>query len=174
MNKSSLAAKINDLNFTDPVKAFSSYKSEMTLSQVVAFFEKQNIIFTKTMVQHYMKSGILPPLVNKRYYSKPHICALTVIHILKDIYSLEDIKAVFKLFYDEDFEAAYGAFIKMYEEAVVVWKNDLPSIMGDLESEHFGEKGINGDDAQNFLTASLLMAQSAAAKELAKLAIKNY
>jgi len=108
--------------FINPVKAFMGYKSEMTLSQVVMFFEKQNIIFTKTMIQHYLKSGALPPLIGKRHYGKLHICALTIIHILKDVYSLDQIKSVFEPLYGESFEAEYDSFIKMYEEAVDTFK----------------------------------------------------
>ena len=172
IERKSISKKVNSFNFASPIKSLGSYKSEMTLSQVVTFLERQGIVFTKTMVQHYMKSGLLPPLVNKRYYDKRHICALSIIHILKDIYSLDDIKAVFKPFQGKDFEAAYDAFTGMYEEAISTWKADLPAITDELKGGQFGGENIkDNDNVQNFLIASLLMAQSAAAKEMAKIVI---
>ena len=174
IEKENVLEKVYDFKFANPIKTFSSYKSEMTLSQVVTYLERQGIVLTKTMVQHYMKSDLLPPLINKRYYNKRHICALSIIHILKDIYSLDDIRAVFKPFQGENFEFAYDAFIGMYEEAISTWKSDLPAITNDLDSGQFGGENIkDNSNLQSFLIASLLMAQSAAAKELAKLMISG-
>jgi hypothetical protein len=173
--KGELLQKIAAFKFVNPVKHLGGYKSEMTLSQVVTFLERQNIFFTKTMVQHYMKTGLLPPLINKRCYDKRHICALLIIHILKDIYSLEEIKALFEPFYDKDFESCYDAFIGMYEEALYAWKADLPGIIVDNFSAGclHGTSIIENKEKQKFLTASLLMAQSAAARGLSEMIIRS-
>jgi DNA-binding transcriptional MerR regulator len=171
--KDGLLTKVDNFKFVNPAKSLSGYKSEMSLSQVVTFFERQGIIFTKTMIQHYMKSGFLPPLINKRYYNKRHIYMLSIIHILKDIYSLDDIKTIFSdLLSGENFEAVYDTFISLYEEAISGWKADLPEAVKNLTASEFdSENTVESAKRQDTVLASLLMAHSAAAKELAKLAI---
>ena len=72
---------------------------DLYLDQVVNYLEKYlgilNVngdekIITKTMINNYVKLGIMPA-PEKKKYSKSHIAYLMVICILKQVYSIGDI-----------------------------------------------------------------------------------
>ena len=46
------------------------------------------------MIQNYVRVGVLPPPVDKRYYTRDHLVLLTLIDSLKSIYSLDEIKTL--------------------------------------------------------------------------------
>jgi hypothetical protein len=71
-----------------------TFNDEMTISQVVRFLNKQGRSFTKTMIQNYVRVGVLPPPIEKRYYTKNHLVLLILIDSLKSIYSLDEIRTV--------------------------------------------------------------------------------
>ena len=79
------------------ISGLSNYSDKMSLSQVILFFERLGIVFTKTMIQNYVRIGLLTPLINKRYYGKDHIIFLALISSLKEVYSLEEIKSIFSV-----------------------------------------------------------------------------
>ena len=58
--------------------------------------EPDEKIITKTMVNNYVKQDILKPPENKKY-NKLHIAELFVICILKQVYSINEIKNLIKL-----------------------------------------------------------------------------
>ena len=93
-----------------------NYNNEMTISQVVAFFERQGVLFTKTMIQNYVKVLVLPAPHNRRYYKKEHLMLLVMINSLKDIYSLDEIKKCFDSF--ENIETAYSNYITFYKNSI--------------------------------------------------------
>ncbi len=78
----------------DPLRDLHYYSSTFTISQVVKYFEKQGLVFTKTMIQNYIRVGVLPA-PDGRSYTKRHLMGLTLIDSLKDIYSLDEIKNIF-------------------------------------------------------------------------------
>lgn len=47
------------------------------------------------MIQNYVRVGVIPPPVDKRYYTKNHLILLTLVDNLKLIYSLDEIKTLF-------------------------------------------------------------------------------
>ena len=92
----------------------------MTISQVVRFFDGFGIDFTKTMIQNYVRVGVIDPPVEKRYYVKKHLILLAMIYELKDIYSLDEIGLFFKLSIknndDEHLTSIYNEFRAIYEK----------------------------------------------------------
>lgn len=58
--------------------------------------ESDEKIITKTMINNYVKQGILEPPVNKKYNTL-HIAELFVICILKQVYSITEIKSLIEL-----------------------------------------------------------------------------
>ena len=90
-----------------------SYKSEITISQVIRFFNGFGMSFTKTMIQHYVRVGILPSPLRKRYYVKSHIIRLSMIYELKDIYPLPEIGRLFNLYIKTGSESE---MVDMYNE----------------------------------------------------------
>ncbi|MHC1746921.1 MAG: DUF1836 domain-containing protein [Cellulosilyticaceae bacterium] len=83
------------LNWGNPIN-LDLLNEEMTISQVIKFFGRYDMYFTKTMIQNYIRIGLLPGPVEKRYYTSDHLILLFLIYQLKESFALEEIKKVFK------------------------------------------------------------------------------
>ena len=57
---------------------------------------KEDKIITKTMINNYVKQGIMPA-PEKKKYGKSHIAYLMVICVLKQVYSINDIGKLISL-----------------------------------------------------------------------------
>ena len=78
---------------------------DLYLDQVVNYIEKylgqynankDDKIITKTMINNYVKLGIMPAPTKKKY-NREHIAYLIVICILKQVYSINDIGKLISL-----------------------------------------------------------------------------
>ena len=164
----------------DVLVNISQYNDEMTISQVVRFFERQGLEFTKTMIQNYVRVGVMPPPVDKRHYVKNHLIMLTLIYHLKDIYSLDDIKRLLhpvakdaNTFDDDliDMAAIYSIYEELYREAIDDWSGELPALVEKVCGRVDKSGGVNEAEKETvytFVTVLTLMAQSIAAKQLAR------
>lgn len=172
-----LSSSITPINI---LKNFESYNDEMTISQVVRFFERHGITFTKTMIQNYVRVGILPPPIDRRYYIKNHLILLTVIHSLKDVFSLEEIGNIFKpimndnkTFDDDiiDMGSVYKEYISLYEKTINDFSKSIPSLLNRVSdtTNKFNIKEEDKAPVSFFLTVLTLMTQSIVTKELVKL-----
>ena len=80
--------------------------------------EKEEKIITKTMINNYVKHGIIKPPVNKKY-NKEHVASLFVIFVLKQVYSINDIKKLIHLAIETSpIELAYNRFCSELEKAI--------------------------------------------------------
>lgn len=80
--------------------------------------EKEEKIITKTMINNYVKQNIIKPPVNKKY-NKEHVASLFVIFILKQVYSIHDIKKLISLAMETSpIEQAYNRFCSELEKAI--------------------------------------------------------
>lgn len=80
--------------------------------------EKEEKIITKTMINNYVKHSIINPPVNKKY-NKEHIASLFVIFVLKEVYSINDIKRLIALAIETSpIEQAYDRFCSELEKAI--------------------------------------------------------
>ena len=160
------------------LSGISGFSEEMTISQVVRFFARRDIEFTKTMIQNYVRIGLLPPPVDKRYYTVQHLILLNLIHSLKSVYPLEDIKVLFRpilkdlsTFDDDvmDISAIYEIYVKLYREALEDWETGLPRLIFQLQNMVDGSSVVQADKPVvfRFITILTLMAQSIASKRLA-------
>ena len=91
-----------------------NYNSEMSISQVIRFFDTFGMSFTKTMIQNYIRVGVLPAPLRKRYYVKSHLILLAMIYELKEIYSLPEIESLFEGYINLDHESELIAFYNEY------------------------------------------------------------
>lgn len=102
---------------------------DLYLDQVVTLLEdylnnfvplkdkKEDKVITKTMINNYVKSGILKPPINKKY-NRDHIARLIVICILKQIYSINDINSLIKLALETSgIEVSYNKFCILIENS---------------------------------------------------------
>jgi len=170
----------------DVLTNIGQYNDEMTISQVVRFFERHGLEFTKTMIQNYIRVGVMPPPVEKRYYVKDHLILLTLIHHLKEIYSLEDIKRLIQpvardenTFDDDmiDMAAIYNIYVELYQKAIDNWEGELPALVKTVRERVDKSGHVNETEKETvyfFVTVLTLMAQSIAAKEMAQLMLASF
>ena len=139
-----------------------SYSDKISLSQVVLFFGRLGVTFTKTMIQNYVRVGLLPPLIEKRYYGKKHIVFLALISSLKDIYSLDEIKSIFgilKNIDDQLVQELYSTYITLHHDTLENFKNTINLIEKSVEQPY-----KNLPDLQSFVSALLISTIGTAAK----------
>ena len=80
--------------------------------------EKETKVITKTMINNYVKHGVVKAPINKKY-NKEHIAFLFVIFILKQIYSIDEIKSLITLAIEtSSAEQAYNRFCSELEKAI--------------------------------------------------------
>ena len=70
------------------------------------------------MINNYVKHSVIKPPVNKKY-NKEHIASLFVIFVLKEVYSMNDIKKLIGLAIEtSSVEQAYDRFCSELEKAI--------------------------------------------------------
>ena len=111
---------------------------DLYLDQVVNYLEKyleqysvnkEDKIITKTMINNYVKQGIMPA-PEKKKYSRAHIAYLIVICILKQVYSINDIGKLISLTIQYfEISKAYNRFCANLEISVknVFSKKEFPN-----------------------------------------------
>ncbi len=90
------------------------------LSPILSFNidKKENPIVTKTMINNYVKHHAIKPPVNKKY-NKEHLAYLFVIFILKQVYSISDIKKLINLAIETSSpKQAYNRFCEELEKVL--------------------------------------------------------
>jgi len=103
---------------------------DLYMDQVVSFIEesltdlfpakndKEDKFITKTMINNYVKQGILNPPINKKY-NRTHLARLIVICMLKQVYSINDINALITLALETSgIEISYNKFCMLVERAI--------------------------------------------------------
>ncbi len=80
--------------------------------------KNEDKVITKTMINNYVKHGVLKPPVNKKY-NKEHIARLIVICIIKKVYSINDINSLIKLALETSgIEISYNKFCILLEKSI--------------------------------------------------------
>lgn len=182
---------IHELHLTDEIKLEDIPRIELYVEQVISFIEdhmshvkrnEKDKLITKTMVGNYTRDGVLMPSKNKKY-SKNHIIMLILIYNLKQILSIEDIKALFAPIM-KDMSTTSDDVIPL--EDVYSTLLDIKSIEFESFGDVFNEKfklvqqrlehvdSQNKDIAEIFLTIITLIAQANAQKRLAEKLIDKY
>jgi DNA-binding transcriptional MerR regulator len=185
IDKDSLLKLANHITEKDNQVKIATLSDELAISQVVKFFEKQGRSFTKTMIQNYVRVGVLPPPVDKRYYTKNHLIMLTLIDNLKAIYSLEEIKTVLEpirndpdIFEDDIIKTTdvYKNYLTMRKDALLRWKESLPHLFDEIDGL-LSEDGVKNDErnlATPFMLSLAIMAETIAMKDLIDGIITEY
>ncbi len=63
---------------------------------LASLYEKDEKIITRTMINGYVKQGLILPPVKKKY-SRDQLAYLMVICLLKNVYSLEEVKELLRI-----------------------------------------------------------------------------
>lgn len=83
------------------------------------YIKSDEKFLTKTMINNYVKQGILQPPTNKKY-NKLHIAELFVICILKQVYSISEIKDLISLaLKTNSSENSYNKFCDYLTESLI-------------------------------------------------------
>ena len=82
------------------------------------FYDEKFI--TKSMINNYVKTGIVHPPV-KKHYTKSHLAYFLVLTILKRCYSMQQITSLLRIYTnmkDSTIEQAYDLFISRFENSL--------------------------------------------------------
>lgn len=95
-----------------------SYLEQYLSNYIISDEEKDGKIVTKTMINNYVKHNVIKPPMNKKY-NKEHLAYLFVIFILKQIYSIGEIKMLIDLaIKTSPIDQAYDMFCNELEKAI--------------------------------------------------------
>ena len=120
---------------------------DLYLDQVVNYIEKylgqytvnkEDKIITKTMINNYVKLGIMPA-PEKKKYSRSHIAYLIVICVLKQVYSISDIGKLISLTIQYfELSKAYIRFCANLEVSVknVFTRKEFPNVEKMTEEQY--------------------------------------
>lgn len=116
----------------NPLVDIDNYSNKMSISKVVKYFERQGIFFTKTMIQNYVRVGVLPTPEDKRWYTKKHMIALYLVNELKVVFSLDDLRRVIIPLFEKDDNFDYmtylNEFLNFYNETIESESNKLDEL----------------------------------------------
>lgn len=156
-------------------------KIDLYMEQVLSFLEqemgdslrhKDETVFTKTMVNNYTKEGILPR-PQKKKYNKSHIITLSYIFILKQILSIQDIKAFFTLMDDkEQLEPLY----RVFQETINDYRNEYCTFVShQLQriDEKFAQNGLDDEKMKIMAFISLMSFEAMSNKMICSMLLEN-
>ncbi|MBF4693307.1 DUF1836 domain-containing protein [Fusibacter ferrireducens] len=118
------------INF-NTVKSDDIPEIQLYMDQVLDFFETklgankrtdQEPIFTKTMINNYVKANVVPSPVKKKY-AKEAIMDLIMVYAFKQVLSLQDTKSLIKALNQIEAEP-YNHFISTEEAILSALKAD--------------------------------------------------
>lgn len=120
---------------------------DLYLDQVVNYLErclgqytvnKEDKIITKTMINNYVKQGIMPA-PEKKKYNRSHIAYLIVICVLKQVYSISDIGKLISLTIQYfEISKAYNRFCANLEVSIknVFSRKEFPHVEKMTEEQY--------------------------------------
>ena len=120
---------------------------DLYLDQVVNYIEKylgqynvnkEDKIITKTMINNYVKQGIMPA-PEKKKYSRSHVAYLIVICVLKQVYSINDIGKLISLTIKHfELSKAYNRFCANLEVSIknVFTRKEFPNVEKMTEEQY--------------------------------------
>lgn len=134
--------------YMDQVTTFMDSKLKNTTRK-----PDEDKILTKTMINNYAKSDLLPPPVRKKY-TKEHLLVMTFIYYFKSVMSIGDIEVVLKPITEKYFGKTGMSMKNIYSEILKMEMPQLAKMEDDLKEkcavakESFSD---SADDTHNFL-----------------------
>lgn len=119
-------------------------------------------ILTKTMINNYTKSDLLPPPVRKKY-TKEHVLIMTFIFYFKSVMSINDIQSVLKPITDRYFgkdglgiDDIYDEILQMEVTQMFRLKDDVLNKCKIARESFEGVEDENKDFLQTFALISMM------------------
>ena len=99
--------------------------------------KKENVqVLTKTMINNYVKNNLIEA-PEKKLYSKIQLAKLFVIYILKQVYSMQDIKTLISISLENTTaEEKYDSFCDLFEECLRCTFNQKDFIDNKSDNSH--------------------------------------
>ena len=95
-----------------------SYLEQHLSNYIISDEEKDGKIVTKTMINNYVKHNVIKPPINKKY-NREHLAYLFAIFLLKQIYSIGEVKMLLDLaIKTSPIDQAYDMFCNELEKAI--------------------------------------------------------
>lgn len=196
MSNESLMVRDSIREFIDELKMYDSIRIEeipeyrLFVSQIEEFFDKKlgrNIddeeerkTISKTMIQNYIKDGLIMPPEGKSYNSS-HIMLLAIIHNLKSILAIKDIKKLLLpiLEVDDDDKSEkigqiYNNYIDLKESYLDEFADSLEHDMERIKHEMDGDMKDEFEKLPQILLILTLTTQANICKRLSERIIDLY
>ena len=124
--------------------------------------DKDSRILTSSMVNNYVKMGIMPA-PEKKKYGRTHLAYLLMICILKQSFSIPVLGMFINTNVEEmGIEAFYNLFVESYEEYYGMYIRSLINVYDDI----FHKKGAEADRVRNEAVMSIAAVACANAGKL--------
>lgn len=117
---------------------------ELYMDQVITYIEKQLAVFqeeeenkliTSSMINNYVKDGVIKHAVSKKY-SKEHLASLIMVGLLKQVLPLSQISKITCIFNESDNkELIYDSFTKLQSDAVNGVLQSIEQSNGEMQGE---------------------------------------
>ncbi len=189
MDKQELSALTAKINNYRTIKLENIPSMDLYMEQLLWILNQglsngsDNVAFTKTMINNYTKDDILPPPKNKKY-SKHHIILLTLVHNLKGIFSINDIKLllgpILKDISDDNddllaLDTVYNVYLQMNDIFLKDFNKMFAKKISFIDNLiNSLEDGKDKKTAQLFLSILALVAQANMNKVLAQSLLSEY
>lgn len=129
-----------------------------------ALFDENNTPLTSSMINNYVKHGLIPCPVKKKY-SRPHIARLIIICAMKPVLSIQSIGILIeRLFMTGTEEEMLNCFADNYESAFSKITDTLNASFNELSGSENGTLPLAVIQAAAMSGGSSLIAEKALAK----------
>ena len=109
---------------------------------------EEDKILTKTMINNYAKSDLLPPPVRKKY-TKEHLLVMIFIYYFKSVMSIGDIEVILNPITERYFGKSGMAMKDIYSEILKLEMPQLAGLQEDLQQKCEMAQNSFQDAAQN-------------------------
>lgn len=193
LNKEQIEKFIEELMLYDNIKLEEIPEYRLYISQIEEFFDKKlgkgigededKKTISKTMIQNYIKDGLIMPPEGKSY-NRNHVILLTIIYNLKSILAIKEIKKllspILKVVDDENnaakIEHIYDSYYRLKELDLKRYPQLLMEEMEAIEKclDEYDLTGEEWNKISKLLLILTLIAQSNIRKQLAEHMIELY
>jgi hypothetical protein len=199
INEKQLFELIDKISTADNIKLSDIPELDLYIGQVEEFLlsklshlkrSEKDKILTATMINNYTKDQLLMKPTKSKQYTRSHIILMILLYYLKQILSLDDIKAIFEVILkdmsttDDDviqLEDIYSIFVDLRDSELENFKQaiskNLTAVQEKIKNiniQNLDDMADETEKAEWFLLVITLIAQSHAHKRLAEMIIDTY
>lgn len=181
------------INNSEDIQINEIPEYHLYISQLEEFFDKklkksngeedERKTISKTMIQNYIKDGLLMPPEGKSYNSS-HVILLTLIYNLKYILSIRDIRRLLNPILvdieNEDsvteIEGLYESYLELKQDSIQSLNSTLESLTVKVDSQLVNSNGSEEAELQIklLLFISTLVSEANQRKKIAEFLIEKY